>query len=121
MFLAGADLKKEYTGASLAMDLPKGNKLRLDLNTCRVNISNLMDSLREMDVEQEDSQTIGQSLSQAKTLVRGFCKEHVANKVFRKQNSQIVVLHFFQPPCPFRSLPDHGLQDAESSSQSSSP
>ncbi|CAK9055151.1 unnamed protein product [Durusdinium trenchii] len=46
-----SDLKKEYLGCSCAMDLPKGNDLRTQLQACKVQTGALWDELKEVDTD----------------------------------------------------------------------
>ena len=48
---SGSDLKKEYQISAVAMDLPRGHHLRMELTTVRVSLSQLRDELLDAEVE----------------------------------------------------------------------
>ena len=44
-------MRKEYLGTACAMDLPKGHELRKQLNSMKVQLGNLMDETKDLDLD----------------------------------------------------------------------
>ena len=66
---ACVDLKKEYMACAVSTDLPKGHKLRGDVNTSKVVLQQTMDALRELDAESMTDKAFRGKMTEVKELI----------------------------------------------------